>query len=257
MTFKPCFPILAILLFTGCASVNLRNEAVNDGAGSADAQSDLALTWDLNPDLSSEYFGYFNFNFANRSDKWHTLTGMRIVFPDEKQNKEVKVVLGRELSEWYEAQMKVIAVREFNQSVAAGLTAGVGAGIAGLAGNREAQAAGAALAVGAAGYLAVEEFGKARESLRLSRMIPRNHLLADSLVVPPGLFAQRWVLLNSANHAEMGFVDSLRIEYRLETGAVESKKVVIKRTNQMIGNRKWQAAYFEKAVRLKAEPLRP
>lgn len=52
------------------------------------------------------------------------------------------------------------------------------------------------MAVGAIGYLAVDEFGKARDALRFAKMIPKNHLLADTLIVPPGLFTDRWVIAN-------------------------------------------------------------
>lgn len=113
----------------GCASISLRNEAgsVSMDQNGQPAASNFDFSWDLNNDLSSEYFGYFNFNIINKSDKWHTLTGIRIVFPESVQNKNVRVILGRELEEWYKAQQKVREIADFNKASATLFVAGVGA----------------------------------------------------------------------------------------------------------------------------------
>jgi hypothetical protein len=130
----------------GCASVNLHNKAhsLNVGENGHPAAPSIDFTWELNNDLSSEYFGYFNFNIHNNSDKWITLTGMRIVFPESTQNRNVRVVLGKQLEEWYTAQQKVIAVSDFNKASALLLVAGVGAGMASFSGDKSIQSAGGA-----------------------------------------------------------------------------------------------------------------
>ncbi len=256
--FKQALCTSVVFALLGCASVTLHNEArsVNIGQNDSPSSSKIDLTWEVNNDLSSEYFGYFNFNIRNTSDKWITLTGMRIVFPESSQNKNVRIVLGRELEQWYTAQQKVVAVSDFNKTSASLLLSGVGAGLATFSDIKAFQTTGSAMAAGSLGYLAVDAFDKARDALRLAAMIPKNHLFSDSVLVPPGLFTDRWLLLNSSNHDQMGIVDSLTIEYRMEDGTIHSNRVVLRSKSHSILNRKWQASFLASHQSLNPDPKR-
>lgn len=252
-TFQFSF-CLSVLFLCSCASTSFENKAIGVGEDGKPYVSDLKFTWELNSELSSENFGFFNFSLTNLSDSWYRLTNVKIFFPDSLQNKNVKITLGEELVAWEKAKKHESEISQYNQGGTILLLTAVGIGIASLVDHDAAKVAGSALVAGAMGSLAVESFNNERDSIRLPPRIPSNHLLVDTILIPPGFTTQHWILLNSNNHKEMGYVDSFKVQYNLNEDRLLSNLVTLRKPNQYnVADRNWQSNYFKKYIL----PLKP
>lgn len=234
-----------------CAQV--QKEHVARSVGSVQAQAGdstgpaaiLAVSGKLNKDFSSEYFGYFDLTLENKSDEWLVVSKVNVTFVDSFQNEHIRFISGPKFTLWYQSMAKIIEIDEQNQKTAMATIAALGAGVAAFSGNRNAQALGAAAAVGAGGAYLASEHGKRLDSLQNTRMYPENHLLGDSIVLPPGLFADRWLLVNSSRHEEMEYVTALEIELEMADGRKE-KHVLEFRPQRSTSFPKWQREVFER-----------
>ncbi|MCD6025221.1 MAG: hypothetical protein K0Q91_2137, partial [Fibrobacteria bacterium] len=82
--------LLSILLlpaFSGGASIRKAKVAKGDGLSS------VVVSGEINADLSSEYFGYFDITLENKSDRWLTLSKIKVSFPDS-QSANIRFVTG-------------------------------------------------------------------------------------------------------------------------------------------------------------------
>jgi len=209
------------------------------------SNSDISIKCTLNDKLSSEYFGYVEVRLANSSDKWHKLSNVRVYFPDASQNQNIRITLGRELTLWYQAQSKLIAVNEQKDKSAMAIIAGIGAGLSIFSGNNTLRTVGDAATFGSFAAYGVNEMGKRMDSLQMAKMIPENHLLTDTTVVPPGLFADRWILLNSRNHDTIEYTTDMAIEYVLESGKMERQNFKLREKYSSVMP-SWQRTIFDK-----------
>lgn len=242
----------ASLLFSGCASTGKANLGKpidpETHAENGTFKPGVAISCELSDALSSEYFGYLDFNIANPSGEWKIVTDVKIRFADPGLDSAVSVVLGRNLEAWYQAQSKAIDISQHNQDVALGLLGGAGLGIAAFSRNEGLGFAGAAAAAGAASALAIRGVGRTLDSLQMAKLIPRNHLLADTIAVPPGLFADRWLLLNSTNQDSLGYITDILIDYKVNGGKAETQRIRFRKEGSVASN-KWQHAIHGRKAR--------
>ena len=99
------------------------------------------------------------------------------------------------------------------------------------------KAVGAVSALGALTALTVDDYNKNLNRIENTKIFPASHLMSDNFIIPPGLFSKRWILLNTANHDKIKWIDSFNMTYETETGEKETVKITF-RTNQNVGN--WQ-----------------
>jgi hypothetical protein len=255
MPMKTCISIAIAVLLAGCASVARKHRAepiqgdlAND---SGKAGSDLQISVDLRNDLSSEYFGYFDFNIMNNSDRWYSITDVKLSFPDSSQNRLVGVVLGSELASWFKAQKKSREIADYNRQLALGAMAGIGIGMAEAGDSKAAQGLGAAAALGSLTALGIGEMNQLLDQLQAAKMIPENHLLADTTLIPPGLFADKWILLNSRDHDRLEYITTLYLEYQVVGGAAEKQKMTFRKKYSAGLPPNWQAAIYRKNQKAK------
>lgn len=206
---------------------------------------DIVVSATLNSDLSSEYFGYFDFTLENKSDKWLTVSRIKISFPDSFQNYNIRFVTGKEFLLWQSAMKKIIAINQQNKETALATIAALGYGLAAFSGNRTLSTIGGAAALGAAGTYGASQYNQRIDSLENAKMFPENHLLGDSLVIPPGLFVDRWLLVNSQNHDQMEYVTSMKIELESTDGRVRNLLMKFRPTRSS-STPKWQRTIFER-----------
>jgi hypothetical protein len=243
-SMKNIFVAICSLFFVDCASVEKRNIAIDFNDDSTNVKSEFVISGEISPHLRSEYFGYFNINIKNNSDKWHKLLNLKITFEDEFQNNNTMIVLGDDLSLWYAAQKKIIEINDYNNKVALGVIVGVSQSLAAFSNNEYLTNVGNMATLGAFATYGLGEIEKVRDSLQNSKMIPENHILADNIIIPPGLFSERWVLINSKNHDKMEFITSIILEYQMESGIVEKKKIKF-RQKYSSTTPKWQRSIFD------------
>lgn len=82
---------------------------------------------------------------------------------------------------------------------------------------------------GALNSMTVDEFNEKYDKLELEKIFPSEHLMAKNFVIPPGLFAKKWVLFNSTNHHDTGYIESLIIKYDLKLGVTEKVKLSLRK----------------------------
>ncbi len=248
---KPSYLFFACItsLFFGCATVQKKYVSVTldpktDSISSGRA-SDLKFSCDLVPDLSSENFAYFDFNIQNSSGQWHRISNLKISFPDSSQNANISLVLGAEFDAWYKAQMKKMNIDGLNRAMGSALVAGVGIGLTNLSSNKDVQNIGSILTLGTIAKVGLEAAGTVLDSAKRTTLIPENHLMKEPLLVPPGLFSDRWLLLCSKNLDSSEYATEFYLEYKLEDGRQEKQKIQF-RQKYTIPNPIWQRKIFVK-----------
>ena len=58
--------------------------------------------------------------------------------------------------------------------------------------------------------------------------VPAEHLLASPIIVPPGLFAKRWLVLYTPDSRKTGCIRRMQLGYRLDDGQVEYASVTFR-----------------------------
>ncbi len=241
MKFK-IFPAILLFFVISCASVSDRYTArqyLENGKLSDKKETKLGLQISAEEDSSmgSKYFGLVQVTLENRSQEWVKVKKVSIDFGSEDCNQNIKIVSGNEISTWYDATSKRNQISEYNRNLFLGALAL--AGTAAVAGSSKdgVKMAGAAGTLGAITALTVSDINKNLNRLEYAKIFPETHLMAGPFLIPPGLFAKKWVLLNTLNHQKTGWVDKFKMTYETETGEKETVKVLF-RTNRNYGE--WQ-----------------
>jgi hypothetical protein len=172
---------------------------------------------------SSLHFGMVQITLENRSSDWLHISRLALDFGGPEENAGVALPAGSDIHAWYNATIERNDIRETNAaSVLAGLmlvgevTAVVGA----ASGQREVAAAGAATALGALVVGTADAWGQQVANAEQVRSLPGAHLLALPVAVPPGLFAKRWVLLNTRD-SRTPCVQAILLDYDVRVGGTQ------------------------------------
>ncbi len=181
-------------------------------------------------ELTSEYFGYFDFEIINNTDEWIVLRNLEIVFPEAVQNANVRAVSGPDFDLWQSVMQKRLAKAELGKNTSLAVIGALGYGLAAFSGNRALQNVGAAAAAGAGGAYIGSEYSKLRDSVHQTKRYPENHLLGDSIVVLPGLSEGRWLLLNSRSHDSTKLVSSFLVNYTMNDGVRHGSRIEVGKT---------------------------
>jgi hypothetical protein len=200
--------LLAIPLFLACATIHRgpygtpvdeRGHPLTDGR-SIDG---LKVSGEEIPDLSSPTFGAIEVTFENTTAAWIHLNQIELHFGDPATSSGVLIPSGADLEAWRQATLQRMAIDDSRlASVDGPVLFALGGGVAG--GRRLA-------AVGA--VTGAERSDPVAEG---SAGFPAYHLLATPLVVPPGLFTKRWVVLNTT--PGRACISHMVIEYTTEEG---------------------------------------
>lgn len=247
------FPLMAlcVALLAGCATVSARHEGTPlDEAGklsqSSRTKSGLRISGQELDDLASQYFGAVRVTFENPSSHWVNIKRMAVSFGTETRNSSVLLPYGTQIDSWMEATARRNAVRQVNQ--ATGLTllqiAGTTAAIA--SGKSSLGKAGALIAGGAVAVSTAEAIAQPIEAANTAPLFPQSHLLSVPFEIPPGLFADKWVLLQTPDPGKAGCIRSIILDYETEAGGRE-RVVLPFRNSQEISE--WQGRVCASAPR--------
>jgi hypothetical protein len=212
-------------LATACASVQGRNVAVPvDAAGNVAraplTASGLIVSGEELASYSSRHFGLIEVTFENFTDEWLHVDRIALDFGGAERNEGVFLPEGADLIAWHAATVNRNDIRGTNAATALGalLALGTIVALAGRAsGRREAAAAGGIVALGAATTVVIGENDARIDRAERAPRLPETHLLAVPFAIPPGLFAKRWVLLNTRSSATP-CIASMLIDYHVEPG---------------------------------------
>lgn len=186
--------------------------------------------------LSTEYLKAYSFTFSNRTSDWIRVNGAVIDLDSPARNRQVVVTAGADLEAWYQAIRVKRAVETHNRSVALG-TLGLMAGAA-AASSRHlgVQAAGSVSAVAALGSLTVAQLNASAVNSSRGAIFPGSHLMAGRFVVPPGLFAKKWILLDVSGADGAISVEALRLKYEVDGGGAETVTFQLRQPTRSIAS---------------------
>lgn len=196
---------LLALAALGCA--NIQNEHVAtplDERGEllehAETKSGLVISGQEVTAFASPHFGMVEVTFENKSSDWVRIPRLALEFGNATMNEAVSLPSGTDLTAWYLATLQRNDINDTNaRSALLGLSVlGETAALLGAAsGERNLAAAGTGLSLVAGAAATADGISDAIQSAERARVLPTTHLLALPLAVPPGLFAKKWVLLNT------------------------------------------------------------
>jgi hypothetical protein len=187
------------------------------------AASGLVISGEELTDYSSRYFGLLELTFENKSANWLRVRRMDVDFGSPAKNRAVSLPWGADIDSWYSATVQRNDIRDTNRvtALAALLAIGESALIVGTAAKQRSVAAtGGLLTLGSGTALVIE--GQDARVQRAERVphFPSSHLLSLPFAVPPGLFAKKWILLNTPERTAP-CIDSVLLDYDLEQGGRE------------------------------------
>jgi len=162
--------------------------------------SGLAISGEELRTYASAYFGMVELTFENGTAEWIHIDRVSLDFGSAASNEAVVLPDGPDLDAWYEATLQRNDIRDTNAATALGALFAVGQAVAvvgALSGEREVAAAGGALALGSATAALIDGQDRRVQDAEGVRVMPQSHLLNVPFAVPPGLFAKKWVLLQT------------------------------------------------------------
>ena len=217
----------------------------------------LVISGEYDNSFSDTYFGLVHLVFENKSDEWVTIKDIEVSFGKEA-NKYVNFLspkTGKNLLRIYmESKKKVLLMEQKNRAAWGAALAGLAAaGAAVAAANNSSNKkdstykANQALASGLVAAAVVADASRVPIKKAVMEEYPEGHLLKKGdFIIPPGLFEERWIIINTRNHDEIGYLHSMNISYRTkkgvkETATLQFRKNAMHRKNGLVTfAKKWQ-----------------
>ncbi len=167
----------------------------------------------LNDSMSSTNFAYIDFIIKNKNEEWKTLKDIKIKFQNEVANNNISFLYGIYFNTYLESIERRNKIREANNQLIQSALLLVGGGLF-MNGDNNTQEMGKALIAGGT-LMGANDFYHNYKKLYESGSLPKNYILSN-ILVPPYLEVAKFVILQSKNNNEIGFVDKLKIEYTID-----------------------------------------
>jgi hypothetical protein len=171
-------------------------------------------------ELGSPYFGFVELTFINESGHWVRVHRMQLSFGDPIRDQSVFVPWGMDIQTWQHATALRNEVRAANTQTALEVLALAGTAAATFSQNRGVKAVGGAVALSSIGALTALEYDARVKAAQSSPIFPESHLLAVPFGVPPGLFAKKWIVLNTVPERRV-CIRSMLLDYESDAGGRE------------------------------------
>ena len=229
--------VVLLCIFTGCASVH-KNISANLDDGSTSEK--LIISTQLNDTLSSEYFGMLEFTIENKTNEWITVNNISVDIENEKLRKSTKFTSGADFTVWSKAITKRNSIESYNTALAYSAILGVTTVSSSILKNKaQKDASSIAFATGLSS-LSIESIASQKQRVENNNTFPDDHLLNGKIRVPPGLFSNHWLLINTTNREEDGLLSHLVVRLEYNDGSSEKFVVPIFTSTREIVRYKWQ-----------------
>lgn len=203
-----------IFLTGGCATPHSGNWKGDVVSKDTESSQKLVISASEREELSSKHFGFINLTFENVSDEWVKVEDLHIRFENSELNEKGVIIVGDKISSWAEGIRNRQDLKRYNNSIIMGSLALVGTMAMAASSDSNVQMAGATSVLASAGGMAVQDFGRYRDSVFRANLVPRDHLLSGPLLLAPGLFVKRWFVVYTENPSELPNEDTVLISYR-------------------------------------------
>ena len=237
------------VLCVACAGVEKRNQSELIGHEKQDGR--LEISAEINKYLSSDYFGMIELVFVNRKNTWLRIQNIDIEIDDKELEKSIKLTTGIELQNWHKAMKKKIAIGRYNQSIISSslILAGVVAGSSGRSDSNHAAGIGLA-AVGLSSYT-LSELANVKNDVEQVGLFPSGHLLSNPDIIPPALFLEKWLLIDTSEVKKPELLKSFNMKITYSDNISETYHVVLLYSDEDIKKYKWQRTMYDE---MKSKP---
>lgn len=240
MELKTLILVFTILL-TGCASIHKNIDATAE-----QKKTKLNISAEINNDLSSEYFGMVEFTLENTTGRWLEIESISVDVGDERLRKSTKFTSGNELKAWSKAIKSRNEVRQYNKAVAYSAILGLAAGASAFSDNRTIKNASDSTLALTLGSLTIDQMLTQKDRVEMNRLFPEDHLLAGGQLVPPELFIQSWLLINTTNSKRNELLTDLKLTVTYKSGRSERFGIALYPRNMKLAVYDWQRKMFER-----------
>lgn len=229
-------------VLAGCASVSpgFRAQPLDAQGRLVDSEvsrSKLTIVGREINDLSSPYFGFVELTFLNHSAHWVRVERMQFSFGDPVADRSVFVPWGTDIQSWQHATALRNAVKEANTQTALEVLALAGTAAAAFSQDRGVKVVGGSVALGSLAALTAREYDARVKAAQSSPIFPESHLLAVPFGVPPGLFAKKWVVLNTLP-GRAGCIRSMLLDYQSDAAGPERAWLTFRKR---VSSSEWQS----------------
>ena len=203
--------------------------------------SGLVISGEERSRYASRNFGFVEVTFENTSAAWVRVQELQLDFGDAARDEGVFIPEGEDVNAWYLATMQRNDIRDTNDAHALAALLFVGKAVGSIAAASDEPAVagvGAALALGASTAALAEAADRDVQAAEEAHPLQGAHLLHVPFAVPPGLFAKKWVLLNT--RPGVPCVAAMRISYVLEGGGREQVLLPFRRLGHRSAGSVWQ-----------------
>lgn len=200
----------------------------------------LKISAELNDRLSSEYFGMLEFSFENQTSEWIRISSVSVDINNKMLSKASRFTSGAELAVWAKAIKKRNQIDDYNKAVAYSAIIGISSVTAASSSSNKTK--GVATGVAATGLtsLTIEQFSNQKNKAENSNIYPSGHLLSDKLLVPPRLFSDYWLLINTPDHETNNLLRKISITVNYEDGKSEKFYLNLFPSYSDLGWHPWQ-----------------
>lgn len=240
MELKALILVFTILV-TGCASIHKNIDAIAE-----QKKTKLNISAEINNDLSSEYFGMVEFTLENTTGRWLEIDSISVDVGDERLRKSTKFTSGNELKAWSKAIKSRNEVRQYNKAVAYSAILGLAAGASAFSDNRTIKNAADSTLALTLGSLTIDQMLTQKDRVEMNRLFPEDHLLAGGQLVPPELFIQSWLLINTTNAKRNELLTNLKLTVHYKTGRSERFNIALFPKRMRLAVYDWQRKMVER-----------
>lgn len=153
---------------------------------------DVDIDVKINEDLSAKHLAFFEFTFTNNSQDWEKITQPKISFGNVA-DKNIKILTAEELEIYLDYIKELQNDNASNKSIVS-----------------------MALSwVNPLALLGSLPDTNPKELSGNGEAYPKGHLYHKSILIPPGIKIKRFLVVSSKNHADYGYLNSLKLNEKV------------------------------------------
>lgn len=235
--------VVILIVCNGCADIQKRNHS--EPIGIVKGETRLSISSEINTDFSSEYFGMVELVLFNQKGTWLEVKNIEINISDKELRNSIKLTSGMDLENWHKAMKKKIAVERYNQSVVSTslfLTGLVAAG----AGRTSSVRAGAGIAALSLASQTVSELQYSKSNIERVGLFPSGHLLKNPDRIPPGLFLEKWLVIDTSDVRALKLLKSFELKITYSDDVSEIYNIVLLQYDNDAYTYNWQRGTLNK-----------
>jgi len=216
--------VVGVALLGGCAQVHSGPYGVpvgpsNQPTGSRTTEAGLRISADELTRWSSPQFGMIEVTFENDGSEWAEIRDVRIALPPE-QVPGTTVLTSQRIASFREAARRRADIEQHNVALGLGILTLSGLVVAETSDGPAAAVGAVGATAGLTGLVAMDETASADRASHVEPY-PESHLLGGPFSVGPGLFAKKWIVLETNPNLTRACVERLRVSYRVQSGGEE------------------------------------